>query len=164
MNMLQGRLCLSSYGSLYLSVPNALVLGAYRALPAAGLSLPFVDGKLNAKITVMTPAELRGIGGGDKISERGKSYEYRLLSLESGDDDGMDTGYSRSWYFRVSSPQLSQLRRTYGLAGEPQDTFHITVARRRTGVLYSTPVSKLAMQIEEEHDWKWKSGFAVQGR
>jgi len=151
---LEGRLQFSASGRLCLFVPNSLVLGAFRALPAAGLSLPLYGGKLNAHITVMTPEEIRGIGGPERISERGKAFRYRLMSLESSDVEGMDRGYSRAWFFRVVSPQLSQLRRTYGLASEP-GSFHITVAKRKTGVLYSTPVNKLAT---------WGSMDGYQGR
>lgn len=140
---LEGRLVLLGSGYLVLSVPNAIVLGAYRALSSPGLMLPFYDGKLNAHCTVLSPAEVEQIGGPEKITERGKSFKYRLGTVQSR---ALNKDYAKVYYFTVTSPELSLLRRTYGLSSEPDFPFHITVAYRKPSVLYTNSVTKVAMR------------------
>ena len=68
---------------LIVGIPTALVRGVFDAMHEPGISLPAsVDGgALRAGIVVMTPEELKKIGGSEKISERGKSFSYYLDGL-----------------------------------------------------------------------------------
>lgn len=122
-----------------LSVPNALVRGVFRGLDAPGVELPPADGesRMDAHITVMRPEELDEIGGLDKLTERGKRFRYNLGQLVDFDPVGW-AEMSRCWAIRVHSPELQDLRRSYGLSSLPNEgryAFHITVAVRRKGVL-----------------------------
>ena len=143
---LSGQLYLASSGFLLLSVPNAFVRGVFSAMDEPGVELPpsGPDGQLQAHITVMRPDELAMIGGADKVTERGKRFAYTLGRLYSVDPDDW-AGVSRVWYVKVHSPELQQLRRSYGLSSLPDDgnkEFHITVAVRRRGVLGTNGTAK----------------------
>ncbi len=143
---LAGRLYLSASGWLMLSVPNALARGALAALDEAGAELPLhSDGTFNAHISVMRPEEIEQIGGPDKISERGKAFHYTLGPVKTVVPKTWD-GVSRVWYITVYSPELRELRRSYGLSAQPNSDwdFHVTIGRRRTGVLHENSVSKVA--------------------
>jgi len=148
---LSGRLYLAKSGWLLLSVPNALVRGVYDALavpgvelPKAGLlNVPNVDAELlNAHISVMTADEVKSVGE-DRINERGHAFCYSLGSLREIDVRGIE-GISKVWVIEVSSPELSALRRTYGLSALPKENqpFHITVAVRKKNVLYANETGK----------------------
>ena len=142
---LSGQLVVSKSGWLMLTVPNDIVRGLFAAMDENGVELPLNDeGKLNAHISVMRPEELERIGGPDRVTERGKHFHYsigRLLSAEPGGWKEME----RAWFCVCHSPELMELRRSYGLSGLPNDgqyQFHITIAVRRRKVLTSAPVSK----------------------
>lgn len=142
---LVGTLYLASTGWLLLSVPNAMVLGMFKAMDEPGIELPpGPGGKLNAHISVMRPDELALIGGGDVVKERGKQFAYTLGRLYATDPEGWPK-MSRVWYVRVHSPALQELRRSYGLSSLPSDgkyDFHFSVAVRRRGVLGRNDTSK----------------------
>ena len=147
---LSGRLYIAKSGWLLLSVPNALVRGVFDAMTDAGVELPLagvmnvpnVDKELlNAHISVMTAAEAEKIGAGN-INERGHSFRYSLGPVKEITPKNID-GVSKIWAIQVSSPDLSALRKSYGLSALPKDEpFHITVAVRRTKVLGNNGVSK----------------------
>jgi len=143
---LSGRLYLSDSGWLLLSVPNAMVRGAFEALHEPGTELP---PDFNAHISVARAEEVEKIGGGPRISERGKNFLYNVGPLRTVKPLGW-SGISRVWFFSVTSPELQALRRSYGLPSLPTTTggkelpFHITVAIRRTNVLQNSDVSKAA--------------------
>jgi hypothetical protein len=140
---LSGRLYVSEGGWLMLSVPNALVRGAFDALDEVGAELPLHNGKLNAHISVASPDEVEAIGGPGRISERGHAFLYNLGPLKAVKPDGWEE-MSKVWFFTVESPDLRKLRQSYGL--EPLRKgyeFHITVATRRKGVLYPNDVKKV---------------------
>lgn len=147
---LAGRLYMAKSGWLLLSVPNALVRGVFDAMTDAGVELPRagvmnvpnVDKELlNAHISVMTAEEAAKIGAGN-INERGHSFRYSLGPVKEITPKNID-GVSKIWAIQVSSPDLSALRKSYGLSALPKDEpFHITVAVRRTGVLRENAVSK----------------------
>ena len=129
----------SSKNWIFLSVPNALIRGAFQALDEPGVELPpsGPDGLLNAHISVMRPEELDMIGGIDKITERGKRFRYKIGSLVTVTPGGWPE-MSKCWMFRIHSPELQALRRSYGLTSLPNDgkfDFHTTVAVRRKNVL-----------------------------
>lgn len=148
---LSGRLFLSPTGFLLLSVPNALVRGVFQAMHEPGLQLPpSPDGKLDAHITVMRPEEIEALGGADKITERGKLYRYRLGGLVSAEPEGW-AEMSKVWMLRVHSPELQELRRSYGLSSLPHGgawDFHVTVACRRRGVLARNETSKVTLPAQ----------------
>lgn len=142
---LAGRLYLSSSGWLLLSVPNALVRGAFDALSEPGVTLPYnSDDRLNAHITVMKPEEIAKIGGPDKITEKGHQYRYTLGPVQEVTPVG-GNGVSKVWYIMVRSEELEKLRRSYGLSSLPNDgdfKYHITIGIRRKGVLGHNTISK----------------------
>lgn len=144
---LAGRLYLARSGWLLLSVPNALLRGAFEALQEPGVELPYhSDGTLSAHISVMRPEELEQIGGGDKITERGKLFHYTLGPAQSVVPAGWGA-MSRVWMIKVHSPELKKLRVSYGLPPLPNNNqfeFHITFAVRRKGVLQANATSKAA--------------------
>jgi hypothetical protein len=143
--VLAGRLQLAESGWLMVGVPNAFVRGIHAAMATPGIELPTspTSGLLNAHISVMRPEEITAIGGADKITERGKQYRYTLGRMYSVKPD--DASFAEVWFVKVHSPELQQLRRTYGLSSLPNDgkyEFHITVAVRRRGVLGRNDTAK----------------------
>lgn len=142
---LEGRLIYTpNTGYLILSVPNAIGIGFFQALNLPGLELPKwrTEQRFNCHLTVMRPNELASIGGIEKITERGKMFRYRIAGVDSS--PSKTDGFSRFYYLQVTSPQLSQLRRSYGLPGSPAVPFHITFAARRRNVLRENSVRKVA--------------------
>lgn len=138
---LAGRLFVSNSGWLLLSVPNALVRGAYDALHEQGAELPTYEGKFNAHISVMTAQELEQIGGASKISERGHTFRYTLGRVKTVEPDGWPE-VGRVWLIEVYSPELQTLRKSYGLSPLPKHPFHITIGIRKRKVLYENDVKK----------------------
>jgi len=143
---LAGLLYLSQTGHLLLNVPNAFVRGVFAAMDELGIELPpsGPDGNLNAHVTVMTPDEVAVVGGGDRITERGKQYRYTLGRVYGIEPDGWPE-MAKVWYVRVHSPDLQQLRRSYGLSSLPRDgegDFHVTCAVKRKGVLGRNETAK----------------------
>lgn len=147
---LSGRLILSDSGWLLLEVPNALVRGAFAALAVPGIELPprkSGSSTLRAHISVMNAEEVAAIPG--RINEIGKSYSYQIGSLREVRPMGWPE-MERAWFLRVESPQLKELRKSYGLspvpmAGRNEKPFHITIAVRRRGVLSRGSLSKLSL-------------------
>lgn len=143
---LSGLLQLLSTGQLVLSVPSALVRGLFEAMHEPGIMPPpTVDGGTTRScIIAMTADEVTSIGGGDKISERGKSYQYQLLGLTSQPAKGWP-GIGTCWHMRVISPSLTKLRTSYGLPKQlnGNQDLSILVACRKIGVLSDNDVSKV---------------------
>jgi hypothetical protein len=145
---LGGRLYLSRSGWLMLHVPNTLLRGAFDALHAPGAELPTrSDGTLNAHISIMRPEEVQQLGGPDKITERGHTLYYTLgpvkeLTPLSWDD------VSKAWIIEVDSPDLKNLRKSYGLSALPHDDheFHITIGVRRKNVLRDNETAKSTVE------------------
>jgi hypothetical protein len=139
---LAGRLYVSSNGNLMLSVPNSFVRGAFDAIDEVGVELPpDPSGKLNAHISVAHSTELDNIGGPDKITERGHSFRYTLGKVKTCVPSGWE-GVSRVWFVEVQSPELQNLRKSYGLTPLPKYPFHVTIAVRKTNVLRNNEVAK----------------------
>lgn len=150
---LAGRLYLAKSGWLLLSVPNALVRGVFDALVAPGAELPLagvmnvpnVDADvLNAHISVMTADEVNKIGV-ENINERGHMFAYRLGGMREINVKNVD-GVSKVWVIQVASPELTAVRKSYGLSPLPNGDhqFHITFAVRRKKVLQDNAVRKAA--------------------
>lgn len=157
---MSGRLYRSDSGWILLSVPNALVRGAFDALDQPGIELPYKsDGTLNAHISVFRPEELERIGGPDRITERGHTFHYTLGRLKTVVPAGW-AEMSRVWMIEVSSPELEKLRKSYGLSGLPNENkfaFHITVAVRRKKVLQENDVRKAAAALAMLRSLSWPS-------
>ncbi len=152
-NIMSGELYASSDGALLLSVPNSFVRGAFDTLEETGLTLPYVNGRLNAHVVVMTPEEVKQVGGTSKVSERGHRFNYNLGGLRTASINN-SLSYSRCWFFSVGSQELSELRKTYGLSATPgKHGFHIVLALRKTGVFGNNDTTKHA-------DDKLKGGLA----
>lgn len=158
---LSGELYKSQSGWILLSVPNSLVRGAFDALDEPGIELPpSPEGRLNAHISVMRPEELEAAGiDADKIQERGKRFHYTLGPLQTVNPAGWDA-VSKCWFIKVHSPELKQLRKSYGMTPLPNNNkfeFHITVAVRKKNVLGVNQVSKAASLIHNPEAWALKT-------
>ena len=152
-HFLMGRLYLAKSGWLLLSVPNALVRGVFDALNAPGAQLPICGllnvpnekaELLNAHISVMTADEVNRIGP-ENIHERGHMFGYSLGALKEVDVSNI-AGISKIWAINVSSPQLTTLRKNYGLSAYPKNKpLHITVGvrQKRTALESKAAVDKL---------------------
>lgn len=142
---LAGRLYVSKSGWGLLSVPNALVRGAFDALDEQGVELPTNDdGMLQAHISVFRPEDIEQIGGKDKLTERGHSFRYTLGRVKTVTPQGWDE-MSKVWMIEAHSPALERLRKSYGLSALPKDgrfKFHITIGVRRKHILTNSDVSK----------------------
>lgn len=147
---LSGMLYLASTGFAMLSVPNALVRGVFAAMDEAGVELPpGPEGEFNAHITVLRPEEITALGGPEKLTERGKRFQYRLGGLVSAVPAGWPE-MAKVWMLRVHSPELQALRRSYGLSSLPHDgkfDFHISVAVRRKSVLGRNEKRKTPQEV-----------------
>ena len=154
---LSGRLYVSSSGWLLLSVPNAVVRGLFDAMNEPGAELWLNSGgMLNAHISVMNDEEVEALGA-DSISERGHTFGYTLGRLKQVNPPS--PAYNAVWFVEVKSPELEQLRKSYGLSKRPKDNeyeFHITVARRKVGVLRPGNVSKAAFENPFLWDAPWR--------
>ena len=128
-------------------MPNAMVRGVFQAMNEPGAEMPTTGGNLDAHITVMRPEEIAQLGGPEALlADRGKQFKYTLRRLESLNPQGWEE-MSRCWMLRVFSPELQDLRKSYGLTAKPKDNkfdFHITVAVRRKSVLRNSEVTKVS--------------------
>lgn len=147
---MSGRLYKSESGWILLSVPNALVHGAFSALNEQGIELPPGQSTFNAHVTVLRPEELSQIpGGASTISERGKLFTYQLGEVKTVSPAGWKE-MSKVWLISVRSPELEKFRKSYGLSARPKNNefaFHITIAVRRKKVLQVGEVSKAAFTL-----------------
>lgn len=147
-----GRLINSASGWLLLEVSNAIVRGAFAAMDVPGIELPLKDGRLVAHVSVMRDSELKSIGGARKVNEIGKRFSFSLGRLYETKPLGWPE-MEKVWFFRVLSPELSNLRKSYGLPphptkGDRELRFHLTVAVRRRGVLRNGPVAKASSLVD----------------
>ena len=142
---LAGRLYLSSSGWLMMAVPNAIGQGAFDALDEPGVELPKDDnGRYSCHVSVMRPEEIAQIGGPDVLSERGHSYLYSLGPIKEVEPDNW-SGVGKVYYLSISSPALSELRRSYGLSSLPNEgkyEFHATFGIKRRNITRNSDVSK----------------------
>lgn len=137
---LAGTLRLDASGRLALSVPNALARGLHAALDEPGAEASTGEGAFDAHILVMTSPEAALVGP-DAITERGKSFAWRLGPCREVEPAGRGP-YARVWSAEVVSPELARLRRSYGLQGTPEGGFRVDFAARRRGVLGANDLSK----------------------
>lgn len=145
-----GRLVHSKSGWVLLEVPNAFVRGAFAMLSVPGAELPpsGPNGRLNAHISVMRPEEVESIGDADKINELGKTFSFQVGNLKEVNPSGW-AEMDKVWLLNVVSPELQNLRKSYGLPGKPHRkgvelNFHITVGVRRRGVFRDGRINKAA--------------------
>lgn len=139
---LHGRIYLSNSGWLLMSVPNALVRGAFDALHEPGAELPPGPSGLNAHVSVMSKEEVERVGA-DRITERGHYARYMITGLKEVVPSGWQD-MSKVWFLEVRSPELEKIRKSYGLPPIPSGDrpFHITLAVRRKHVLFNNDVAK----------------------
>lgn len=140
---LTGRLFASASGWILLSVPNAFVRGLFDTLQEPGLELP---PNFSAHISVMRPNEVKELGGVNKITERGHVFKYQIGPMKTVQPAGWPE-ISKVWFVSVESPELKQLRKSYGLSALPlkdgeEIPFHITVAIRKKRILQENEVKK----------------------
>lgn len=142
-----GTLQATSSGHLTLSVPSALTRGLYEALDSPGVSFPYAagGGMSQTGIVVMTPAELRRVGGKQVVTERGRTFRYVLGAIQESPAVGWP-GVSTCWHIRVRSPELANLRKSYGLHPKVEglSDFSIVIGCRRSGMLTRAGISKVA--------------------
>lgn len=144
-----GKLVKSSSGWVLLEIPNAFVRGAFMALDAPGTQLPYHgEGRLNAHISVMRPEELTQLGESVKLHELGKRFKFQVGPLKEVEPLGWKA-VERVWMLSVESPELEDLRKSYGLPPKPRKgdqtlPFHITIAIRKRGVLARSKTRKEA--------------------
>jgi hypothetical protein len=155
----RGLLQLSKSGHLVVTVPAAVVRGLYDSLDSPGLSLPKnADGSVRSNIVVMTPEEVKLIGGPDKITERGSSFSYAFGDFFISPAKNW-LGVSKCWLWHVKSPDLSQVRRTYGLPAKIDGVsdFSLMIAYQKSGVTQSNGVSKAAqyLSIGDDATYTW---------
>jgi hypothetical protein len=142
-----GLLQISKEGALVVAVPASLVRGIFDALHEPGISLPTHDNNpkvVRATITVMTPEEVTAAGGAAAIVERGRSYRYTMQGLVKLPAKNWP-GVAHCWHMRIRSPELTQLRVSYGLDRKlnmGKDDFSIVVAYRKIGVLAENAVTR----------------------
>lgn len=151
--VLGGRLYLSKSGWVLLSVPNAILRGAFEAMVEPGVELPTNDiGQLNAHITVMSPEDVVDIGGADILTERGSEFNYSLGLVKSVRPNTW-SGVGKAWFISIHSPALEKLRRSYGLSSKPHNgeyEFHCTFAIRKVGVLNKNEISKAPVKEKSQ--------------
>ena len=148
---LSGEFYFSRRGYGLIRVPSDLGKALFAAMDIPGIEPPPVSpGNLTYQhhITVMSADEVNLLGGPSKINERAKRFRYQLGPICTAVPLGWRE-MSRVWFVQVQSPDLMQLRRTYGLSSYPMDPeskiqigFHITIAVRRRNVLYQNDVAK----------------------
>ena len=166
---LSGRLVLSKSGWLLLEVPNSVVHGFFAALHVPGIELPrHTDGSFNAHISVMRREEVDKIGA-KNITETVRIFKYQVGELREVRPLSWD-GVSKVWFLTVKSPELEMLRKSYGLSALPKKgdrtlSFHITVAIRKTKVLYENEITKIACEdaTEELMEKVFIDGFVDSG-
>lgn len=168
---LSGKLFISKSGWLLLTVPSALLKGAFDALDEHGAELPKADGKFVPHISVMNAEEVESIGGKEKITERGHSFSYTLGPVKEVTPKTWD-GVSKCWYITIHSKDLETLRKSYGLSSKLNGyDFHATFAVRKKHVLRDNEVSKsviktsavndLAANLLSRIEYEKKSNFSV---
>ena len=130
---------------ILLTVPVAIVRGAFDALSEEGIELPSDSGHVLSGVVVISAEELAALGGVEKlVNDRGRSFNYSLGRVVAYDpSSGEAPGISRLWAYRVHSPQLQQLRRSHGLPSLPTGRdLMLPVAVRKRGVLREGSVAK----------------------
>ena len=145
-----GKLQLANTGWLVVQVPASVVRGAFDAIHEEGLELP-----PQYAIPVMSPQELKDIGGANKVTERGHAIPYTFGPTRSYDPS--KTGVSKIWYIQIYSPRLKRLRNSYGLTPFLPNThsYQLPIAIRKTGAITTdTTVTKVSEHIYlREPDW-----------
>lgn len=151
---LQGRLVWSERtGRLLLTVPADLVTGTFGALSGAGWQL--WRGEDKPSVVVMSRREVESIGGASMVTERGRQFDFQLDSPRRVAIDRMPD-VSSACVLPVRAPDLTALRRSYGLSSQPyggESRLHVLVAVRKRGVLQANNTSKTqALPYEADRD------------
>jgi 8-oxo-dGTP pyrophosphatase MutT (NUDIX family) len=145
---LSGRLQAGPNGGIELTVPASLIKGVFDALHEPGAEFVVRNNRTESAIKVMTKAEVEKLGGQDKVTERGHSYNYTLGPIVELPASG---GYEKLWAISIDSDDLKAIRGSYGLETSPQLGFYIPVGIKKNNVTKDNGVSKLA---ETELPWR----------
>lgn len=130
----------ASDGYLALTLPAGLLEGLRKVIPEPGVEPPSQWGRY--KVLVMTPEELRSVGGADQIEERGRQFDFTLGPVEVVEN--LLPGWAKAWVLRVYSEDLKRLRNSYGLPSLPEGGFRAVVGVLRKGVTSArSPKTKL---------------------
>ena len=141
---LSGRLQAGPGGGIELTVPASLIKGVFDALHEPGAEFVVRNNRTEAAIKVMTKDEVKKIGGIDKITERGHSYNYTLGPIVELPANG---DYEKLWAVSIGSENLEDIRKSYGLETSPQLGFYIPVGIKKKNVTKENGVSKLAEDL-----------------
>lgn len=150
---LAGQLYASHSGWLLLQIPNDIGNGAFAALAETGVEQPKqTGGNYNAHISVMTADEVQSLGGPDAIRERGQSFHYTTGRVRTVKPLRWN-GVSKVWFIECHSPELKQLRKSYGLTPLPNGShqFHCTFAIRPTRKNFDA--ADAAGKLAEDDNW-----------
>ena len=142
---LSGRLQAGPNGGIELTVPSSLIKGVFDALHEPGAEFVVRNNRTEAAIKVMTKAEVDKIGGQDKVTERGHSYNYTLGPIV---ELPAYSGYDKLWAISIDSNDLKEIRHSYGLETSPQLGFYIPVGIKKKNVTKENEVSKLTSNKE----------------
>ena len=138
---LSGRLQAGPNDSIELTVPASLIKGVFDALHEPGAEFVVRNNRTESAVKVMTKDEVKKIGGIDKITERGHSYNYTLGPIVELSANG---DYDKLWAISIDSKDLGEIRNSYGLETSPQLGFYIPVGIKKKKVTEENKVSKLA--------------------
>ena len=124
---LEGELKQTKDGFVYIDVPDEIINGFIKAIPAEVKKPPYFSKKFNnvgAHISVIGKSDSDGL----KISEIGDKIEYTIESLDHCKPDGWDE-MKQVYFITVKSPRIEAIRKKYDLpAKDHGHEFHITVA------------------------------------
>lgn len=147
---LSGRLQAGPNGGIELTVPASLIKGVFDALHEPGAEFVVRNNRTESAIKVMTKAEVDKLGGQDKVTERGHSYNYTLGPIVELPASG---GYEKLWAISIDSDDLKAIRGSYGLETSPQLGFYIPVGIKKNNVTKDNGVSKLAGLLSTNKNW-----------
>lgn len=146
---LSGRLQAGPNGGIELTVPASLIKGVFDALHEPGAEFVVRNNRTEAAIKVMTKTEVDKIGGPNKITERGHSYNYTLGPIVELPANGE---YEKLWAISIDSQNLGDIRKSYGLETSPQLGFYIPVGIKKKNVTKENEVSKLASLLKKANE------------
>lgn len=127
-----GKLQVDSLGDLVLDVPSALLRGCLSAIKEPGVEL-YLGENWKSRIVVMHKLELTSVGGPRAITERGKDFDYKIGQSTTG-MCGCQGQPMKVWQLDIVAPDLTKLRQSYGLTGEPEGGFRAIFGMRKPGL------------------------------
>ena len=114
-------------GFVYLDVDNAFIQKVIPGIALPGKISPIKNGSkgMGAHISVITEQEVKRLGA-PQVSEVGKIFSFHVIEVRSFIVQG-----TKLWALIVEAPELTSLRRIYGLEPELKGhAFHITLGKQ----------------------------------